>query len=194
LAGFSVGVVEKELIITGEKVSVGDVLIALPSSGPHSNGYSLIRKIIERANADLSAPFGESTLGDTLLEPTRIYVKPVLELIRQLPVHAIAHITGGGLTENIPRVLAKGTNAQINTDSWTWPAAFQWLQQNGNVETAEMYRTFNCGVGMVIVVPAIHSQSALDILHEQGEQPWVIGQITANADNGSHVEYIGAKR
>lgn len=193
LAGFSVGVVEKANIIDGKKVSVGDALIALPSSGPHSNGYSLIRKIIERSNADLTATFDDKTLGDILIEPTRIYVKAVLELIRQMPVHAIAHITGGGLTENIPRVLPEGTNAQINTDSWAWPTVFNWLQKNGNVETAEMHRTFNCGVGMIIVVPTTHAQAAMDILHEQGEQPWQIGHIIAGTHVAPHVEYIGSK-
>ncbi len=194
LAGFSVGVVEKANIIDGKKVSVGDALIALPSSGPHSNGYSLIRKIIERSNADLTATLEDKTLGDILIEPTRIYVKAVLELIRQMPVHAIAHITGGGLTENIPRVLPEGTNAQINTDSWAWPTVFNWLQKNGNVETAEMHRTFNCGVGMIIVVPTTHAQAAMDILHEQGEQPWQIGQIIAGTQDAPHVEYVGSKQ
>ncbi len=182
LAGFCVGVVEKEEIIDGSKVSAGDVLIGLGASGPHSNGYSLIRKIIEVSKADLSQTMDSGTLGDALLMPTRIYVKSVLELIKSLPVHAISHITGGGLLENIPRVLPENTCAVIDTQSWAMPTVFNWLQQQGNVNATEMYRTFNCGVGMVICVSAENQQQALDLLNANGENAWVIGQIQEKND------------
>ena len=143
LAGFCVGVVEKSGIIDGSSVRIGDKLIGIASSGPHSNGYSLIRKIIDVSGDPLDSPFGDSTLGETLLAPTRIYVKPVLNIIKQFQVNALAHITGGGLLENIPRVLPRNTRAVIDTNSWEQPAIFDWLQQQGNVESREMYRTFN---------------------------------------------------
>ncbi|HEX7762592.1 MAG TPA: AIR synthase-related protein, partial [Cellvibrio sp.] len=170
-------------IIDGSKVKIGDTLIALTSSGPHSNGYSLIRKIIEVANADLAQDCGGRPLGDALMEPTRIYVKSVLKLIKESQVNAMAHITGGGLTENIPRVLPEGTKAVIDTKSWTFPPVFQWLQRGGNVDMREMYRTFNCGVGMVIAIPASEQDNALTILRNAGENAFVIGHIaTANGD------------
>ena len=182
LAGFCVGVVEKDEIIDGSRVQPGDALIGLASSGPHSNGYSLIRKILEVSAADLQQPMGERTLAEALLEPTRIYVKPVLKLIREAQVNALSHITGGGLLENIPRVLPASAKAVINIDSWTLPPVFQWLQAEGNVDPREMYRTFNCGVGMVIAVPADQADSALALLQQEGEKAWVIGQIeTADA-------------
>lgn len=182
LAGFCVGVVEKEEIITGNDVSAGNVLIGMASSGPHSNGYSLIRKIIEVSNADLSVELDGRSISDALIEPTRIYVKPLLSLFKQLPVKALAHITGGGLLENLPRVLPSHTQAVIDTKSWEWPAVFSWLQENGNVETEEMYRTFNCGVGMVLCVSSDNAEKALKHLNDAGETAWVIGSIEPSSD------------
>ena len=179
LAGFCVGVVEKADIIDGSQVAIGDTLIALPSSGPHSNGYSLIRKIIEVAGVDISqTELDGQPLSDLLMAPTRIYVKALLQLIRQTgAVRAMAHITGGGLLENIPRVLPEGAGAHIDLNSWQRPAVFDWLQQQGNVDETEMHRVLNCGVGMVICVAADQVNTALHVLQEAGEQPWVIGQI-----------------
>ncbi len=182
LAGFCVGIVEKSKIIDGSKVKSGDIILALPSSGVHSNGFSLVRKILEVSSTDLNQPFADSTLGAALLEPTRIYVKPLLALFEQIDAHALAHITGGGLPENLPRVLPEGMSAHIDTQSWQWPELFQWLQQQGNVETLEMYRTFNCGVGMVLVVKPEDQQQAIETLQQHGEQPWVIGHIQQGAD------------
>jgi len=179
LAGFCVAVVEEDAIIDGSKVAPGDVLIALPSSGPHSNGYSLIRKILERGGHGLDAPLGAASLGDALLAPTRIYVQPVLELLETQTVHAMAHITGGGLSENLPRVFPDGCGAAIDTASWQWPKLFSWLQQEGNVAVEEMYRTFNCGVGFVLVVPPQGLEATLEHFTRRGLAPWVIGQIIA---------------
>ncbi|HEX4939600.1 MAG TPA: phosphoribosylformylglycinamidine cyclo-ligase [Candidatus Kapabacteria bacterium] len=180
LAGFCVGVVEKSRIIDGSKVQAGDTLIALASSGPHSNGYSLIRKIIEVAKADLNQTLDGKPVSQLLMEPTRIYVKNLLTLIEQVEVKALAHITGGGLLENVPRVLPEFTNAVIDTKSWELPAVFKWLQQNGNVASREMYRTFNCGVGMVVCVAADQADKTLQALAKLGEKAWVVGQIVAS--------------
>lgn len=178
LAGFCVGVVEKNEIIDGSEVRVGDALIALASSGPHSNGYSLIRKILEVAKVSAAETLLEGKpLAEHLLAPTKIYVKSILQLIKRVDVHAIAHLTGGGFWENIPRVLPDHIRAVINEQSWQWPAIFKWLQQNGNVDTHEMYRTFNCGVGMVIALPQEDVETALALLAQTGEKAWVIGQI-----------------
>ena len=177
LAGFCVGVVEKSAIIDGSKVAPGDALIALASSGPHSNGYSLIRKIIEVSAADLRQEFGGQTLGEALLTPTIIYVKPLLELFKTCEVKALSHITGGGLPENLPRVLPDGCDAVIDTRSWTWPPVFSWLQENGNVATAEMYRTFNCGVGMVVCVRESEVDAALSSFSANGINAWRLGRI-----------------
>lgn len=178
LAGFCVGVVEKNEIIDGSEVRVGDALIALASSGPHSNGYSLIRKILEVAKVSSAETLLEGKpLAEHLLAPTKIYVKSILQLIKRVDVHAIAHLTGGGFWENIPRVLPDHVRAVINEQSWQWPAIFKWLQQNGNVDTHEMYRTFNCGVGMVIALPQEDVETALALLAQTGEKAWVIGQI-----------------
>lgn len=185
LAGFCVGIVEKSEIIDGSKVKSGDTLIALTSSGPHSNGYSLVRKIIEVSKADLNQNCGGKPLADALMAPTRIYVKSALKLIAESQVNAMAHITGGGLTENIPRVLPENCKAVIDTKSWTFPPVFQWLQQSGNVQIREMYRTFNCGVGMVIAVPASEKDNALTILRAAGENAFVIGHV-ADAQAGEH--------
>ncbi len=177
LAGFCVGVAERSELIDGLRVQDGDVLIALGSSGPHSNGYSLIRKILEVSNADLDQPIGNDTLGNALMEPTRIYVKNLLQLIRQVDVRAMSHITGGGLPENIPRVLPEGSCAVIDTQSWTLPPVFQWLKDNGGVADEEMYRTFNCGVGMIVCVPADQRELTLDTLASMGERAWQIGVV-----------------
>jgi len=182
LAGFCVGVAERSQIIDGSRVQAGDALLALGSSGPHSNGYSLIRKILEVSGADLNQPLGDTSLADALMAPTRIYVRNLLALIRQLDVRALAHITGGGLPENIPRVLPQGTVAAIDTASWELPPVFRWLQQAGGVASEEMYRTFNCGIGMIVCVPADQKQAALDSLRQMGESVWEVGVIEA-ADN-----------
>lgn len=192
LAGFCVGIVEKDAIIQPERVQIGDRLIALASSGPHSNGYSLIRKVIETSGANLSQPLGETTLGAALLAPTRIYVRTILALIRTIRVHALAHITGGGLTENLPRVLPHGTQARIELDSWTQPDVFAWLQTQGGIADAEMRRTFNCGVGMVVCVAADAVEAALAQLRAQGETAWIIGTIEPSSGAPSVVYSGGA--
>ena len=183
LAGFAVGLVEKDAIVDGSAIVPGDAVLALGSSGPHSNGYSLIRKIIAVNHADLRVPFADGkTLGDTLLEPTRIYVKNLLALLRLVPLKGVAHITGGGIVENIPRVLPQGCCAVVSLSSWVLPAVFQWLQEAGRVDGSEMYRTFNCGVGMVVVLDPKHVDAALRFLREAGENVWRIGTIEASAD------------
>lgn len=178
LAGFCVGVVEKSNMIDGSKVKDGDALIALASSGAHSNGYSLIRKIIENNGIK---PQNEQLEGKSLVEhllaPTKIYVKSVLDLISQTSVHAIAHITGGGFWENIPRVLPDNTKAILNEASWQWPTIFNWLQHAGNVSRHEMYRTFNCGVGLIIILPNQFVDKAISLLNSNGEKAWLIGEI-----------------
>jgi phosphoribosylformylglycinamidine cyclo-ligase len=183
LAGFCVGVVEKSKIIDGSKVHAGDVLLGIASSGPHSNGYSLIRKIIEVSGADLQQPLGDSTLGSRLLAPTTIYVKAILQLLEDVELKALSHITGGGLLENIPRVLPDNCSAEINTESWDWPEVFSWLQQQGNVDTEEMYRTFNCGVGMVLCLDASDAEKAHASLTSSGLHSWKIGEIVAGENN-----------
>ncbi|KXU37314.1 phosphoribosylaminoimidazole synthetase [Ventosimonas gracilis] len=188
LAGFCVGVVEKEHIIDGSTVAAGDVLLALPSSGAHSNGYSLIRKILERVNCNLEhTQIGGKSLADLLLEPTRIYAKPLLKLIRESgAVKAMAHITGGGILDNLPRVLPDGVCARIDLASWQRPALFDWLQEQGNIDAREMYRVLNCGLGMVICVAADKAPIALDHLRQSGEQPWILGRIE-KAQGGEQV-------
>ena len=177
LAGFSVGIIEKADIIQADKVRTGDVLLGLASSGPHSNGYSLIRKVIEISNADLASDFDGRTLGEALLEPTRIYVKSLLALQKEVAIHALAHITGGGLTENLPRVLPENTTARIDTSNWSRPAVFNWLQEQGNIQEDEMLRTFNSGIGMVVCVAPGDAESATRILQQQGETVYNIGSI-----------------
>ncbi|WP_237060030.1 phosphoribosylformylglycinamidine cyclo-ligase [Microbulbifer sediminum] len=190
LAGFCVGVVEKSGIIDGSNVAAGDKLIGLASSGPHSNGYSLVRKVLEVSGADLKQDMGGVTLAEALMAPTRIYVKNLLELIGKSQVNALSHITGGGLLENLPRVLPEGTCANIDTTSWEMPPVFEWLRQSGNIDRREMYRTFNCGVGMVICVPADQANEALDILREAGEEAFIIGSIESSS-GGEAVELSG---
>ena len=191
LAGFCVGVVEKSEIIDGSAVKAGDVLVALASSGPHSNGYSLIRKVLEVSGANPAVDQLEGKpLSEHLLAPTKIYVKSVLELVENTDVHAIAHLTGGGFWENIPRVLPENTKAVIDEKSWTWPAIFNWLQEKGNISRYEMYRTFNCGVGMVIAVPAAEAEKAVSLLTQAGETAWVIGKIEALSNGTEQVEIL----
>ncbi|KWW46568.1 phosphoribosylaminoimidazole synthetase [Vibrio cholerae] len=188
VAGFCVGVVEKEEIIDGSKVQVGDALIAVGSSGPHSNGYSLVRKILEVSKADKNERLAGKTIGEHLLAPTKIYIKSGLKLIAEHYIHAISHITGGGFWENIPRVLPEGTKAVIDGKSWEWPVIFQWLQEKGNVTTHEMYRTFNCGVGLIIALPKDQANAAVALLQAEGETAWVIGEIAAANSNEAQVE------
>ena len=190
MAGFCVGVVEKSKVIDGTKVKPGDQLIALGSSGPHSNGYSLIRKVIEVSGADLNAEYEGKPLADHLMAPTQIYVKSTLELLKQVDVHALSHITGGGFWENIPRVLPQNTKAVVNEQSWQWPAVFNWLQENGNIDRHEMYRTFNCGVGMILAVDSADLENSLQILKDAGENAWHIGEIQAANENEEQVEII----
>ena len=177
LAGFCVGIVEKDGIIDGSRVDAGNRLIALASSGVHSNGYSLVRKIIEVSGAQLSQDCGEQSLADALIAPTRIYVKNLLALSSACQINAIAHITGGGLVENIPRVLPDHLSARIDLSSWQLTPVFTWLQQTGNVEQLEMLRTFNCGVGMVLAVDAEQERDCLERLDALGETAWVIGDV-----------------
>jgi len=191
LAGFCVGIVDRENIIDGTKVNKDDVLIGIASSGPHSNGFSLIRKVLEVSNTDTDQILDGKPIGEHLLEPTRIYVKQLLSLLKTVPVHAMAHITGGGLLDNIPRVLPNNTKAVINTNSWQWPAIFNWLQQQGNIQTREMYRTFNCGVGMVLAVPRNFAEDAISVLKNCGEQAWVIGNIEISETEKPVVDIAG---
>jgi len=178
LAGFCVAVAEKSKIIDGSKIKVGDVLIGLPSSGPHSNGYSLIRKILEVSKADINAPFGKGTLADALLAPTSIYVKPVLKLLEEgVPVRGMSHITGGGIVGNLPRCFGKGIAAVVDTQSWKRPAIFDWLQEQGGVEQDEMWRVFNNGVGFILVVPRLQADKALASLKKSGARPFLMGEI-----------------
>ncbi|MFP4640390.1 MAG: phosphoribosylformylglycinamidine cyclo-ligase [Guyparkeria sp.] len=187
LAGFAVGAVEKDQLIDGSKVAAGDRLIALPASGPHANGYSLIRKIIERAQPDWTTAEGK-TLLDQLLAPTRIYARAVKALAETVDIHAMSHITGGGLTENLPRVYPDSLAAAIDWSSWERPAVFDWLADQGNVEIGEMRRTFNNGVGMVIIVAADRAEAAVSAMQAAGESAWVIGEIVERG-NGEPVVY-----
>ncbi len=180
LAGFAVGVVEKSKVITGREIQPGDVVLGLASNGAHSNGYSLIRKILSLGKVDFNAEFdGGLSLSDVVMAPTRIYVKPLLKLMQTLTVKGMAHITGGGITENVPRVLPENVVAQIDAASWTMPKLFQWLQAEGNVAQQEMYRTFNCGVGMVVIVAAADAAAATALLQAEGETVYQLGQIRA---------------
>ena len=189
LAGFAVGVVEKSDIVDGRNIAAGDRLIGIASSGPHSNAFSLIRRILDVANADLRQPFDSSsptTLGDTLLAPTRIYVKPVLALAKRVRIRGMAHITGGGLVLNVPRMLPDHVQARLARASWPRPPVFDWLQARGNVTDDEMHRVFNCGIGMVIVVAASDARATIETLNDAGEQAFDIGEIVARADGAPH--------
>jgi phosphoribosylformylglycinamidine cyclo-ligase len=189
LAGFCVGIVEKSKVLDGSKVQAGDKLIGIASSGPHSNGYSLIRKIVAHSQCALTDSFNGTTLGAALLEPTRIYVKSLLALLDKVPVHALAHITGGGLTENLPRVLPSGTKANIELASWQFPAVFQWLQEKGNVTLPDMLVTFNCGIGMIVCVAAEDERLALQTLSQLGETAFTIGEIV-KSEGKPEVNYL----
>lgn len=181
LAGFCVGIVEKDAILDGSQVRPGDRLIGLASSGPHANGYSLIRKILDRGGHRLDQTLADGTLGDALLAPTRIYVKPLLALLAHQPIHALAHITGGGLIENVPRMLPAGCAARIETSAWTLPPVFEWLRHEGGLDQTELYRTFNCGIGMVAIVPATAADD-------------VIAELQANAITACHIGEVVARR
>ena len=180
LAGFCVGVVEKDEMITGENVAVGDVLIAIASSGCHSNGYSLIRKILNDTNADLSQVIDGEKLLDHLLTPTRIYVKQILNLMQHISIKSLAHITGGGLIENLPRVIPKDLSVIINTDTWNLPPIFAWLSEQGKINSDEMFKTFNCGIGLVLCVERNNADKTINYLNDNGETAWVIGSIIKN--------------
>ena len=177
LAGFCVGVVEKESIIDGSRVAPGNAVVGLASSGAHSNGYSLIRKLVDIAGASAQTQLDGRPLFDRLLAPTRIYVKSLLELMRKLPVHGLAHITGGGLTDNIPRVLPEGTEVTLDRRSWARDPLFDWIQSTGNMDSAEMYRTFNCGIGMVAIVPADRAEDTVKFLQACGERASILGEV-----------------
>lgn len=188
LAGFCVGVVERDAVIDGSTVQAGDLLVAIASSGPHANGYSLIREVLRRSGADLLAPLDgdQRPLGEQLLTPTTLYCRTLRALTEHAPFRAAAHITGGGISENLPRVLPDGFGARIDTASWEWPAVFRWLQAAGGIETAEMYRTFNCGVGMLLAVAPDNVTAAIDSIAAQGLRAWVAGEVHAG---GSGVQY-----
>lgn len=190
LAGFAVGAVEKSQIIDGSKIQPGDVVLGLASSGIHSNGFSLVRKIIEVANPDLQADFDGRSLGDALMAPTRIYVKPLLALMQNLEVRGMAHITGGGLVENVPRVLGDKLTAILHKDSWPMPKLFSWLQQHGGVADAEMHRVFNCGIGMVVVVSKENAAAALAQLQAAGETVYQIGEIRARQGDEHQTQVV----
>ncbi|MBS0323167.1 MAG: phosphoribosylformylglycinamidine cyclo-ligase [Proteobacteria bacterium] len=190
LAGFAVGAVEKSRIIDGSTIVPGDVVLGLASSGAHSNGYSLVRKIIDRANPDMNADFHGRPLRDVLLAPTRIYVKPLLGLMDTLAVKGMAHITGGGLVENVPRVLPEGVSAVLEQQAWPLPPLFRWLQKEGNVADAEMHRVFNCGIGMVVVVAATDADRAQTLLEAAGETVYRIGRIETRQPDQARTRVI----
>jgi phosphoribosylformylglycinamidine cyclo-ligase len=190
LAGFAVGVVEKSRIIDGSAIAAGDAVLGLASSGAHSNGFSLIRRIITQNKLDLSAQLDGKTLSDLILAPTRIYVKSVLQLLEKIPVKGLAHITGGGLIDNVPRILPEQLCARLERGSWAQPALFTWLQQQGNVAETEMLRVFNCGIGMVAIVAAEHAQAASELLRAAGETVWRIGAVQARGANEAQTVVI----
>ena len=185
LAGFAVGVVEKQSIIDGSTIAPGDVVLGLASSGVHSNGYSLVRKILESSGAALTDKLGDRSLGEALLTPTRIYVKPLLAAMKQVPIKGLAHITGGGLVENLPRILAPELCAELDGKSWKRPAVFEWLQRAGRVEDAEMLRVFNCGIGMALVVSPEDAALTASLLTASGETVYTIGHIRARTTDGA---------
>ena len=191
LAGFCVGVMEKDEVITGKHVKQEDILIALPSSGPHANGFSLIRKILTDSGTALADKLDGIPFSELLLEPTRIYKEIIFALLPEITLKAIAHITGGGLTENIPRVIPENMCAEINRDSWRWPAVFHWLQETGKVNSAEMYRTFNCGIGMALVVGPDEAEKALGLLRAAGESAWRLGTVREHDGISGRVRYMG---
>jgi len=189
LAGFCVGIVEHDDIVDGNHVAPGDVLLGLASSGPHANGYSLIRRVLADGGASLDMPMAGRTLGEVLLEPTRIYTRSVLAVLASVPVKALAHITGGGLSENIPRVLPAGTRALLDTSAWRLPEIFAWLEQSAGLGDAELRRTFNCGIGMTVCVAEEHADAAAETLRDNGESCWPIGTIEASDEQAPRVVY-----
>ena len=192
LAGFCVGVVEKSQLLDASRVQAGDSLIALASSGCHSNGYSLVRKILTDNQTDLQQALSGRSLADHLLEPTRIYVKSLQALFEDVTPHALAHITGGRITENLPRILPQDLTAHIDCSSWQLPSLFEWLQQQGDINTAQMRKVFNCGVGMIVAVAPSDVEASLATLTKQGETAWVIGAVHANTSKQPKVQYSDA--
>ena len=190
LAGFSVGVVEKDEILDPANIEHGNVIVGLASSGPHSNGYSLIRKVLEVSGASLNDAFDGTTLGEALIAPTQIYVKPILAALKKHKINALAHITGGGLTENIPRVMANNSKGVIHLNSWKKPAVFDWLQTQGNIEEQEMLRTFNCGIGMIAVIDKDDADAIQKHFKDSGIENWVIGSIENSIETEPHIEYV----
>ena len=190
LAGFSVGVVEKDEILDPANIEQGNVMIGLASTGPHSNGYSLIRKVLEVSGASLNDAFDGRTLGEALIAPTQIYVKSILAALKNHKINALAHITGGGLTENIPRVMSGNSKGVIDLNSWKKPAVFDWLQEQGNIEEQEMLRTFNCGIGMVVVVDKTDADAIQKHFKDSGINNWVIGTIESSTETEPHIEYV----
>lgn len=190
LAGFSVGVVEKEDILDPANIETGNILIGLASTGPHSNGYSLIRKVLEVSGATLSDSFEDKTLVEALIAPTKIYVKSILSALKEHKINALAHITGGGLTENLPRVMPAKSKGAIDLNSWKRPPVFDWLQENGNIEEQEMLRTFNCGIGMVVVVDKTNADAIQAHFKNEGIDNWVIGSIETSDQELPHIEYV----
>ena len=188
LAGFCVGIIEKDNIITSDQINAGDSIIALASSGPHSNGYSLIRKILQISKADINMPIEQTTLGNALLEPTRIYTHSVLQLMKDINVKGIAHITGGGITGNLVRILPERTRAHVDPGSWEFPQVFRWLEQTGNIQRSEMYKTFNCGIGLMMVVSEADADKAINLLNESGEIAWQAGQIQRHDEEQPFVD------
>lgn len=188
LAGFAVGVVEKEQVITGAQVQTDDVLVGLHSSGVHSNGFSLVNKLLEQNSLDLTSTFGDSSIGETLLTPTQLYVKVILEIINQFPVHGLCHVTGGGLTENLPRVLPENNFAEIDLSSWQRLSIFDWIQETGDVSQEEMLRVFNCGIGMVVITNKEHAESVMQISAKHGIDSDIIGQVKSQ-QGAAHVTY-----
>jgi len=190
LAGFCVGAVERSKVIDGKSISEGDIIIGIASSGPHSNGYSLIRKVLEKENIDLGTDFDGKTYGDVLMAPTKIYVKSILSLLEKIKVNGLAHITGGGIYENIPRVLKENQKAVIKKDSWNMPSIFQWLKEKANIGDEELYKTFNCGIGMVVITNPNDKEEAIRILEQNGETVFVLGEIANREINEPRSEII----
>ena len=190
LAGFTVGAVERSKVIDGSQIKAGHIVLGLESSGPHSNGYSLIRKVLEQSGDDSSMPLGDTTLGEALLAPTRIYVKPLLKLIEQYPVDGLAHITGGGISENITRVIPEGLGIEIDLSAWQMPAIFRWLQTSGRIEEQEMLRTFNCGIGMALLVAEDSADEVCRALTEADEPVYRLGRVIECPDSTRRVNYI----
>ena len=190
LAGFCVGAVEGDKIIDGEDISEENIIIGLASSGPHSNGYSLIRKIIEKEKISLNHDFDGKTYADVLMAPTKIYVKSILNLIEKVKINGLAHITGGGIYENIPRILKENQKAHIKKGSWKIPSIFNWLKEKANINDDELYKTFNCGIGMVLIADSKDQENIMEILKKTGETPYLIGKIVNKNSDDSQIEII----